>query len=411
MRKKVLFKVISIMISSLLTFSCLLTGFASTGGHFLHKVSSADSLWKLSQEYKVGIQDIMNANNLKNSVIIDGQILKIPAKNYDNTILYTINRGDTLSKIAAYHKITVQDIAALNNISANAIIYAGQKLYIPRKSTLTGSDGSGTDNIIHTVKSGESTWTISRQYNVSEDSIRNANGLKASDYIFPGQKLVIPGSSKAPGNNSSGGNSGNQGGSTKPYVTYINHTVKSGDNPWNLSIKYGIPMNEILEANNMNESTPLSIGQQIKIPVHHVPVTSTPGPQYGEYLDWWTQAQYVVPIGARMKVTDFKTGRSYNAVRSYGAFHADCEPLTSRDAQIMYEIWGNTWSWVPRASIVEYNGRKIAASVTNMPHDIEEITDNNFNGHFDIHFLNSTTHKDNTVSQAHQQQIKIAAGL
>ena len=73
-----------------------------------------------------------------------------------------------------------------------------------------------------------------------------------------------------------------------------------------------------------------------------------------------------------MKVTDFKTGRSYNVVRSYGAFHADCEPLTSRDAQIMYEIWGNTWSWVPRASIVEYNGRKIAASVTNMPHDIEK---------------------------------------
>ena len=61
MRKKVLFKVISIMISSLLTFSCLLTGFASTGGHFLHRVSSGDSLWKLSQEYKVGIQDIMNA--------------------------------------------------------------------------------------------------------------------------------------------------------------------------------------------------------------------------------------------------------------------------------------------------------------------------------------------------------------
>ena len=317
MKKKALFKVISVMISSLLTFSCLLTGFASTGGHFLHRVSSGDSLWKLSQEYKVGIQDIMNANNLKSSVIIDGQILRIPAKNYDNTILYTINRGDTLSKIAAYHKITVYDIAELNNISANALIYAGQKLYIPRKSTLTGLNGS----IIHTVKSGESTWTISRLYNVSEDSIRNANGLKVGDYIFPGQKLVIPTSSKTSGNNSPGGSSGNQGGSTKPYVTYINHTVKSGDNP-NLSIKYGIPMNEILEANNMNEYS-LSIGQQIKIPIHHVPVTSTPGPQYGEYLDWWTQAQYVVPIGARMSM-DFKTGRSYNVVRSYGAFHADC---------------------------------------------------------------------------------------
>ncbi|MCR3921635.1 MAG: hypothetical protein NUK65_03840 [Firmicutes bacterium] len=43
------------------------------------------------------------------------------------------------------------------------------------------------------------------------------------------------------------------------------------------------------------------------------------------------------------------------------------------------------------AVIVEVNGRQIAASASTMPHDIQSITDNGFEGHFDIHFLNSTS--------------------
>lgn len=46
-----------------------------------------------------------------------------------------------------------------------------------------------------------------------------------------------------------------------------------------------------------------------------------------------------------------------------------------------------------------------------MPHDVSYIKDNNFNGHFDLHFKNSTRHKDGLVSPAHQEQIKIAAGI
>ena len=61
--------------------------------------------------------------------------------------------------------------------------------------------------------------------------------------------------------------------------------------------------------------------------------------------------------------------------------------------------------------IVSVDGRKIAASMASMPHDIDFIKDNNFNGHFDIHFKNSTRHVDGAVSDAHQRQIAIAAGV
>ena len=39
--------------------------------------------------------------------------------------------------------------------------------------------------------------------------------------------------------------------------------------------------------------------------MHHVPIKATPGEKYGELLDWWTEAQYVVPRGATFEVVDF----------------------------------------------------------------------------------------------------------
>jgi len=74
------------------------------------------------------------------------------------------------------------------------------------------------------------------------------------------------------------------------------------------------------------------------------------------------------------------------------------------------DIWGGSFSWSVRPVIVEVNGRRIAASMTSMPHSIEYIANNDFNGHFDIHFLGSLRHKDNLIDPDHQEAIKIAAG-
>jgi LysM repeat protein len=43
----------------------------------------------------------------------------------------------------------------------------------------------------HTVKSGETLYSISRQYDLSIDRLRSLNRLTDSDTIYPGQKLVV----------------------------------------------------------------------------------------------------------------------------------------------------------------------------------------------------------------------------
>jgi len=311
------------------------------------------------------------------------------------TTTYTVKPGDSLWKISNAFGISISEIQAANNLS-DTVIYAGQNLKIPLKAVSEGPEATTT----YTVKAGDTLWKIANQFKVSIDHIKQVNHL-SDDMIYVGQKLKINADTttetpKAPIENT---------------ITYETYEIKAGDNIWSLSIKFGIPMTELLEINNLTTNSILYIGQKIKVPVHHIAVKETVSERHGEYLDWWTEAQYLLPIGKIATVTDFETGKSFQIQRTIGANHADCEPLTANDALIIKEIWGGSYSWKERAVIVHVDGRKIAASMASMPHDIEYITGNNFEGHFDLHFKNSTRHSDGLVSEAHQRQVRIAAGI
>lgn len=49
----------------------------------------------------------------------------------ENYLIYTIKRGDTLTKIASAHRTSVQTLKLLNGINNSNLIYAGQKIRIP----------------------------------------------------------------------------------------------------------------------------------------------------------------------------------------------------------------------------------------------------------------------------------------
>lgn len=257
----------------------------------------------------------------------------------------------------------------------------------------------------YTVKSGDTLLKIAAGLNATVAELKKQNGL-SSDMIYPGQKLYY-----RPDDNDNRTNTYMPARSAADMVSLIPYTVVQGDTVWDISIRFDIPMHELLAVNGLPSDSWLSVGQKIMVPVHRVPVKDTPGPEYGEYLDWWTEAQYVFPINKAAVVTDFETGKKFRIMRTIGANHADCEPLTAKDAAVIREVWGGAYSWKERAVIIEVGGRRLAASMSSMPHGIEYITDNNFNGHFDVHFKNSTRHADGLITAAHQEQIRKAAGV
>lgn len=313
------------------------------------------------------------------------------------TKTHKVSSGESLYKIAKWYGTSVYNLKKLNNLSGDAI-YPGQSLIVSSTSSTTVPNR-------YKVSKGDTLWYISKRYGIPVSTIKRLSGI-TSDVIKPGQILVLKG---APATEKQYGAYTNPA-TKKPYVTYTNHKVVAGQNLWSIAVDYGIPQSELIRVNGFNQNTQLSVGQIIKVPVHHVPVKPVSSYKYGEHLDWWSEAQYVFTINRVAKVRDYYTGKTFYVKRTIGANHADCEPYTANDTAIAKSIWGG-FSWKTRPVIVEVSGRRIAASMSFMPHSIQNITNNNFNGHFDIHFANSTRHKDGAVDYDHQAKIKIAAGI
>ncbi len=362
------------------------------GSQSIHTAISGDTLWKLSQRYNITLEQLQKLNPQIKSVskLNIGDKIIIPATTY------SVKKGDTPWLISNRQGVDLTALLSLNGLTKNSEIYPGQVLKIPPLQSASLKP--------YTVVKGDTPWLISNRHNIPLSDLMKANGLKSEDIIYVGQVLSLPASSVPV---QSSGNAAEANGNKKTFKT---HTVARGDDLWKISIQHGIPFQELLSVNGLKESHVINIGDKLTIPVYQIAIKSTPGPQYGELLDWWTEAQYVVPIGKEFTVVDFATGKRWKMKRTIGANHADCEPLTSNDAAIMKQVWGGSYSWSIRAVIIEVDNRKIAASASSMPHDIQSITSNNFNGHSDIHFLNSTRHKDGLVDTSHQAKIKQAAG-
>lgn len=97
--------------------------------------------------------------------------------------VYTVQKGDTLSKIAAKYGTTYQKLASYNGIANPNIINVGQKIKIP---------GSGVRT--YTVKAGDSLWAIAAKQlgdGSRYNEIKTMNGL-TSNLIHAGQTLKLP---------------------------------------------------------------------------------------------------------------------------------------------------------------------------------------------------------------------------
>lgn len=171
----------------------LFTAFQSNASahELTYQVKTGDSLWKISQDNKVSIENIKGYNNLTSDVIRVGQVLSLLPKH----IHYTVKSGDSLSKIAVTYKTTVAKIKSENNLSSD-LIKIGQKLIIPTSSstsTSTNTSSTSTNSSKETtykVVKGDSLWAIANKFTLTIDQLKSINGL-SSNTIYVGQVLKV----------------------------------------------------------------------------------------------------------------------------------------------------------------------------------------------------------------------------
>ena len=149
-----------------------------------YTVQSGDSLYSIAQKFNTTVNDLIEYNQLATTIIQPGQVLKIPKVTSTN-IVYTVKKGDTLYSIANNYGVSVDAIKKLNNLTSNTLSI-GQQLYIPKDSVV-----EETDFVVYEVKPGDTLYSIAKKYNTTPEAIKNYNNL-TSNLLTINQVLQIP---------------------------------------------------------------------------------------------------------------------------------------------------------------------------------------------------------------------------
>lgn len=200
----------------------------------------------------------------------------MPSPKETSWVKHKINRGETVSTIAAKYGVSQYSIFEANNLSRRSRIYAGKTLIVPVPLDREYSDWQrskkkdySAENSVYTVRSGDTMWDIARAFGTTVNALRQSNSIRRGSRIYVGQKLRIPSSAKNLKQLSksssqtyaqaetSGGATGS--GSEKSYK------VRRGDTLWDIARQFGTTTSFLRSINGLGRSSRIYPGQMLKV--------------------------------------------------------------------------------------------------------------------------------------------------
>ena len=156
------------------------------GEENVYIVQKGDTLYSVAMANNTTVDELKRINNLTSNILSIGQVLKLPSdkvsdvEKEENTISYTVQKGDSLYSIARKYSTTIDKIKDLNNLTTN-LLSIGQVLLIPTDTNLETT---------YTVQKGDSLYSIAKKYDTTVDRLKQLNNLK-SNLLSIGQILIV----------------------------------------------------------------------------------------------------------------------------------------------------------------------------------------------------------------------------
>jgi LysM repeat protein len=193
-----------------------------------HKVRSGETLASIANKYGLSMAEIKHLNGIKGNKIRKKQRLKVQEEETYTVVeplQVAVNKTKVVSK-----KSVAEKNEEVRNETASAITS-------------------------HTVKKGETLFSISKLYNIPVDELKRINNLEKGR-IIPGQELKLSESTESTGNLAT----------SKPGVQQksTTHKVTSGESLFSISKKYKVTTQELKEMNNLTGNN-IKPGQEIII--------------------------------------------------------------------------------------------------------------------------------------------------
>lgn len=206
-----------------------------------------------------------------------GYLVRIPSGSYEDFVegyaalkpadrvkylRHRIKSGDTLLNLSKRHHIRVADIIALNSIRDPRALKIGDDLILPLKK---GYDSRPLEELqddyvrsyrrTYKVRNGDSLWSISRKFSVTQKNLRVWNRLGWSNLLRPGQTLVV----------SKRGASKKHRSKHRGPVRKIVYKVRSGDSLWTIGRRYDVGTGQIMAWNRLSKNHILHPGDKLTL--------------------------------------------------------------------------------------------------------------------------------------------------
>ncbi|MFZ0334217.1 MAG: LysM peptidoglycan-binding domain-containing protein [Candidatus Acidiferrales bacterium] len=180
----------------------------------LTKFSADETLGEVARQYRVTLASLENVN------VIDphdppaaGTVLIVPAAPPRvRLVYYRVRRADTLDSIALRYDVTVSDLQRWNRLRSSRTphgrslriyenSYPGETATAPRTVTVarhsteqaqaTAATAGPHEKVEHKVRSGETLWSIAKEYGTTVDAIKQQNPFLATRGLEVGDRLSI----------------------------------------------------------------------------------------------------------------------------------------------------------------------------------------------------------------------------
>ena len=185
-----------------------------------HKVKAGETLFSISQQHNVTVEDLKKWNGLSSTLIYANQTLQIGSTSTDSSSsstptttssnhTYTVKSGDTLYRIAKNNGTSVQQLKDWNNISSH-LIYVNQVLKISGTGTVSSSPSAPvqektnetqaspapSNSKSYKVQPGDTMWSVAQRHGISISQLKQWNNL-SSNTIYINQVLQVGGQAAA----------------------------------------------------------------------------------------------------------------------------------------------------------------------------------------------------------------------
>jgi len=170
-----------------------------------------------------------------------------PEAQSTGTSVHIVQWGETLTVIASRYGVSAASIAQANELYNPNFIYAGQRLVIPTGAAPAPPSGSTTTYV---VQPGDTLNVIAARFGTTAAQLAASNGLWNPNFIYVGQVLKVAGSASP----------------STPPTTTCTYWVKRGDTLTTIALQYRTTVWALAIANNLANASFIWVGQQLTIP-------------------------------------------------------------------------------------------------------------------------------------------------